>query len=81
MEHDLGLLTAEEAAKVVHLSSRTVRELVTEGKLHAVRLGPRGGKARFLLEDLRDYIERARSMSSSPARPIPSPRRPARNRG
>jgi excisionase family DNA binding protein len=63
MENAFRLLTADEAAKVICLSSRSVRELVTEGKLHAVRLGPQGVRVMFFMEGLREYVQQSQSMA------------------
>lgn len=51
------LLTPEEAADFLSVSARTIKRLVAEGSLAAVRVR---SSMRFKLQDLETYIERSR---------------------
>ena len=53
------LLTAEQVGQVLQRHPRTVMALVKDGKLSAVRIGPRG--VRFTQDDVRRFIERSRT--------------------
>lgn len=53
------LLSAEEVAEKLGCSTRTVRQLVAEGKLAAVRFAPRG-HLRFVAEDVDRFVDRSR---------------------
>ena len=51
------LLTPEEAADFLSISSRTIKRLVSDGSLPAIRVR---NSMRFRLQDLEKYIERRR---------------------
>ena len=51
------LLTPEEAADFLSVSGRTIKRLVSEGSLPAIRVR---NSMRFKLQDLELYIERSR---------------------
>jgi excisionase family DNA binding protein len=51
------LLTPEEAADFLSVSVRTIKRLVTEGSVQAIRIR---GSMRFRLEDLMTFIERSK---------------------
>ena len=51
------LLTPKEAADFLSISARTIKRLVSEGSLPAVRVR---NSMRFRLKDLELYIERSR---------------------
>ena len=51
------LLTPKEAADFLSVSARTIKRLVSEGSLRAVRVR---SSMRFKLQDLEIYIERSR---------------------
>ena len=51
------LLTLKEAADFLSVSARTIKRLVSEGSLSAVRVR---NSIRFKLQDLELYIERSR---------------------
>jgi excisionase family DNA binding protein len=51
------LLTPEEAADFLSVSVRTIKRLVTEGGVQAIRIR---GSMRFRLEDLMTFIERSK---------------------
>ncbi len=51
------LLTPEEAADFLSVSVRTIKRLVTEGNVQAIRIR---GSMRFRLEDLMTFIERSK---------------------
>jgi excisionase family DNA binding protein len=53
------LLSAEEVAEKLDCSTRTVRQLVADGRLPAVRFAPRGW-LRFIAEDVDRFVERSR---------------------
>jgi excisionase family DNA binding protein len=55
-----GLLKTDEVAETLSVSDRTVRDLVADGKLAAIRFGPRG-HLRFRREDVEALLERART--------------------
>ena len=58
-------LTVREAARALKLSPSTVYELIEEGKLAAMRRGPR--QMRILRRELRGYIERRPMVMDVPA--------------
>lgn len=51
------LLTTEEAADFLSVSVRTIKRLVTEGTVQAIKIR---GSMRFRLEDLITFIERSK---------------------
>ncbi|NBS27071.1 MAG: DNA-binding protein [Gammaproteobacteria bacterium] len=51
------LMTPDEAAGFLSVSTRTLKRLVAEGALGAVKIR---GSMRFRLQDLEKYIERSR---------------------
>ena len=51
------LLTPEEAADFLSVSVRTIKRLVTEGSVQAIRIR---GSMRVRLEDLMTFIERSK---------------------
>ena len=51
------LLTPEEAADFLSVSVRTIKRLVTENSVQAIRIR---GSMRFRLEDLITFIERSK---------------------
>jgi excisionase family DNA binding protein len=51
------LMTPDEAASFLSVSTRTLKRLVAEGALGAVKIR---GSMRFRLQDLEKYIERSR---------------------
>jgi excisionase family DNA binding protein len=51
------LLTPEEAAEFLSVSSRTIKRMVSDGSLLAIRVR---NSMRFRLQDLEMYIERSR---------------------
>ena len=51
------LLTPKEAADFLSVSARTIKRLVSEGNLPAIRVR---NSMRFRLQDLEMYIERSR---------------------
>jgi excisionase family DNA binding protein len=51
------LLTPEEAADFLSVSVRTIKRLVTEGTVQAIKIR---GSMRFRLEDLITFIERSK---------------------
>jgi len=51
------LLTPEEAADFLSVSVRTIKRLVTENSVQAIRIR---GSMRFRLEDLMTFIERSK---------------------
>jgi len=51
------LLTPKEAADFLSVSARTIKRLVSEGNLPAIRIR---NSMRFRLQDLEMYIERSR---------------------
>jgi len=51
------LLTPKEAADFLSVSARTIKRLVSEGSLRAVRVR---SSMRFKLQDLETYIEQSR---------------------
>ena len=51
------LLTPKEAAGFLSISARTIKRLVSEGSLPAVRVR---SSMRFKLQDLETYIEQSR---------------------
>jgi excisionase family DNA binding protein len=53
----IRLLTPEEAADFLSVSPRTIKRLVSEGNLPAVRIR---NSMRFKLRDIEQYIERSR---------------------
>lgn len=53
----IRLLTPEEAADFLSVSVRTIKRLVTEGSVQAIRIR---GSMRFRLEDLITFIERSK---------------------
>ena len=48
------LLTPDEAASFLSVSTRTLKRIVAEGKLDAIKIR---GSMRFRLEDLEGFIE------------------------
>ena len=56
-QRPVRLLTPKEAADFLSVSSRTIKRLVSEGNLPAVRVR---NSMRFKLQDLELYIERSR---------------------
>ena len=64
----MELLTTDEAAKRIGLSARSVATLVADGKIKAVRLGPKGGRVRFTPQALEDYLRGAEAYGSRGAR-------------
>lgn len=57
------LLEAKDVARLLKMSPRTVWDLTKRGELPAIRLGKR--MVRYLLADVRDWIERQRSKRES----------------
>ena len=51
------LMTPDEAASFLSVSTRTLKRLVAEGALGAIKIR---GSMRFRLQDLEKYIERSR---------------------
>ncbi len=49
------LLTIEQAAKLLHVHSNTLRRWSNSGKLKAVRINSRGDR-RFRLQDIQQYL-------------------------
>ena len=58
-------LTVREAAAVLRLSRSAVYDLIGEGKVRAMRRGPR--RTRILRRELRDYIEERPMVTDVPA--------------
>ena len=56
-QRPVRLLTPKEAADFLSVSARTIKRLVSEGNLPAVRVR---NSMRFKLQDLEIYIERSR---------------------
>jgi len=56
-QRPVRLLTPKEAADFLSVSSRTIKRLVSEGNLPAIRVR---NSMRFKLQDLELYIERNR---------------------
>ena len=56
-QRPVRLLTPKEAADFLSVSARTIKGLVSEGNLPAVRVR---NSMRFTLQDLEMYIERSR---------------------
>lgn len=54
-----GSLTVDQAAKVLAISPRTVRELCEAGSLRHHRVGKKGGVIRLRAEDVEAYRESA----------------------
>lgn len=74
----MGLLTTEEAAERIGLSTRSIRALVAAGKLKACYLGPKGGMVRFTQQALDEYRDASAAYGSRDSRRPASSRRPAR---
>lgn len=53
--HSIGL-TVEEAARELNLSTSTIRRLIKNKKLKAIRLGDK--KLRITREEIADYLKR-----------------------
>jgi len=53
----IRLLTPKEAANFLSVSARTIKRLVSEGSLPAIRVR---NSMRFRLQDMEMYIERSR---------------------
>ena len=53
----IRLLTPKEAVDFLSVSARTIKRLVTEGSVQAIRIR---GSMRFRLEDLMTFIERSK---------------------
>ena len=53
------IYTIEEAAEILKIKPRTLRQWVTDGKINAFRIGDRG-LIRIHEEDLQAFIDRAR---------------------
>jgi excisionase family DNA binding protein len=56
-QRPVRLLTPKEAADFLSVSARTIKRLVSEGRLPAVRIR---NSMRFKLQDLEIYIEHSR---------------------
>jgi excisionase family DNA binding protein len=68
------LLTVAEAAAELHISARTIYDLVHAGRLAHVRIGLGRGAIRFTREDLAAFVAASR-VEAEPARTHGSVRR------
>lgn len=57
MEKPIQLLRIQEAAKLLGVSTSTLRKWDNEGKLLAVRISKRGDR-RYRLEDIETFLEK-----------------------
>ncbi len=51
-----GLLTLEQAAKVLHVHCNTLRRWSDSGKIRTLRINERGDR-RFRMQDIEEYLE------------------------
>ena len=58
------LLTEEQAAEILHLAPRTLRDLRSKGKIRYIRQSPR--KIAYTPEDCADYIDAHRTQDEPP---------------
>ena len=65
----MELLTTVEAAKRIGLSPRSLATLVADGKVKAMRLGPKGGRVRFTPQALEEYLKASEAFGSRARRP------------
>ena len=68
-----GSTDGREVAEQLKVSPACVYALVAEGRLSAVRVGIRRGVLRFVEDDIRSFIDGART-SPKPVRPRARPR-------
>jgi excisionase family DNA binding protein len=60
----MTLLTSKQAGERIGLSVHSLLHLVKAGKLAVYRVGPHGGRTRFMQEDLDAYLESCRKFGS-----------------
>lgn len=63
------MLTVKQVAIELGLSPSCVYELISQRRLAAVRLGPRGGAIRIRTEDLDSYLAACRAGEYTPVLP------------
>jgi hypothetical protein len=71
----IAWLTVNDVARMLDLKPKTIYILASEAcpesrRLPSHRLGPRGGKLRFLAEDVADYIRASRTVVNPTSRPL-----------
>ncbi len=52
----IGLLTLEQAARLLHVHSNTLRRWSDTGKIRTLRINARGDR-RFRMQDIEQYLE------------------------
>jgi excisionase family DNA binding protein len=66
-----GPWTVKQAAKALGVSERTVRDLVSTGKLKSHKVGAGRGVVRILVEDVEEFRRTNATAEKSPKKPKP----------
>jgi excisionase family DNA binding protein len=66
---DRDFVDLDGAAEYLMLSTRTVREMASKGLIPVYGIGPNGGRLRFKVAELRDYVESCRRQPAAGVSP------------